>query len=71
MTDSVNEQIAVLEKRVDDLARLCDQLREENRVLRESQESLNAERAALLEKNEKARARIEAMINRLKTMEQG
>lgn len=71
MTDSVNEQIAVLEERVDELVRLCEQLREENRVLRDSQESLNAERATLLEKNEKARARIEAMINRLKTMEQG
>jgi cell division protein ZapB len=71
VTDSVSEQIAVLEKRVDDLIRLCDQLREENRVLRESQESLNAERAALLEKNEKARSRIEAMISRLKAMEQG
>jgi len=71
VTDSVNEQIAVLEKRVEDLLRLCEQLREENRVLRESQESLNAERAALVEKNEKAQSRIEAMIARLKAMEQG
>jgi hypothetical protein len=30
----------------------------------------NAERAALLDKNETARARIEAMISRLKALEQ-
>lgn len=69
MPDSANEQIALLEQRVDALIRLCGRLREENRILRESQESLNAERAALLEKNETARARIEAMISRLRAME--
>lgn len=70
MTDSVNEQIALLEQRVEALLRLCDRLRDENRMLRDSQESLNAERAALLEKNETARSRVEAMISRLKAMEQ-
>ena len=50
--------------------RLCARLSEENRMLRDSQENLNAERAALLEKNETARSRIEAMISRLKAMEQ-
>ncbi len=50
---------------------LCERLREENRVLLRSQESLNAERAALLDRNETARARIEAMIGRLKSLEQG
>ncbi|PWG62971.1 TIGR02449 family protein [Sediminicurvatus halobius] len=69
MADSVNEQIVQLEQRVERLIRLCEQLRDENRVLRESQEAINAERAALLEKNETARSRIEAMISRLKAME--
>lgn len=69
MADSVNEQIIQLEQRVERLLRLCEQLRDENRVLRESQEAINAERAALLEKNETARSRIEAMISRLKAME--
>lgn len=69
MADSVTEQIIQLEQRVERLMRLCEQLRDENRVLRESQEAINAERAALLEKNETARSRIEAMIGRLKAME--
>lgn len=51
--------------------RRCEKLRDENRVLLQSQEQLNAERAALLDKNETARARIEAMIGRLKALEEG
>ncbi len=70
VVDSVTEQIIQLEQRVARLMRLCDQLRDENRILLQSQESLNAERAALLEKNETARTRIEAMISRLKALEQ-
>ncbi|MBY5268723.1 TIGR02449 family protein [Spiribacter salinus] len=70
MVDSVTEQVIQLEQRVDRLIRLCDQLRDENRVLLNAQESLNAERAALLDKNETARARLEAMISRLKALEQ-
>lgn len=69
MADSVNEQISGLEQRAEALLRVCERLREENRILRESQESLNAERAALAEKNDSARSRIEAMIGRLKAME--
>ena len=70
MTDSSTEAFSDLEQRVARLIALCDQLRNENRVLLQSQESLNAERAALLEKNDTARARIEAMISRLKALEQ-
>ncbi|MDR9406237.1 MAG: TIGR02449 family protein [Spiribacter sp.] len=70
MTDSTTEAFSDLEQRVARLIALCDQLRNENRVLLQSQESLNAERAALLEKNDTARARIEAMISRLKALEQ-
>jgi len=39
--------------------------------LRNQQDSLVSERANLIEKNEMARTRVEAMINRLKAMEQG
>ena len=70
VADSVGEQVAQLEQRVEQLMRLCDQLRDENRILLQAQESLNAERAALLDRNETARARIEAMISRLKALEQ-
>jgi cell division protein ZapB len=57
-------------QRVDDLIALAQRLAEENRSLRSSQEQLMAERANLLAKNEQARTRVEAMINRLKSLEQ-
>ena len=60
-----------LEERVDKLVDVCDQLQSENHSLRQRQDSLTAERATLLQKNEQVRARVEAMIGRLKAMEQG
>lgn len=60
-----------LEKRVDALVQVCDQLQDENRSLKQRQDTLTAERASLLQKNEQVRARVEAMIGRLKAMEQG
>lgn len=60
-----------LEKRVDALVLVCDQLQDENRSLKQRQDVLTAERATLLQKNEQVRARVEAMIGRLKAMEQG
>jgi len=50
---------------------VCDQLQDENKSLKQRQDILTAERANLLQKNEQVRARVEAMIGRLKAMEQG
>jgi cell division protein ZapB len=58
-----------LERQVEELIRTCDRLREENASLRASQEHLVAERAELIEKTELARSRVEAMVTRLKAME--
>ena len=60
-----------LEEKIDHLIRLCGQLEDENRALRDQQSSLIAERAALVEKSELARSRVEAMISRLRAMEMG
>lgn len=54
---------------LDRLLELCQRLTEENRSLRASQEQLSAERANLLAKNEQARSRVEAMIARLRSLE--
>ena len=64
-------ELKKLESRIDELIRVCERLGEENRALRASQRSLQLERASLLEKNERARNRVEAMIMHLNTMEQG
>jgi cell division protein ZapB len=45
-------------------------LQEENTSLRHRQDSLISERASLLHKNEQVKGRVEAMIGRLKGMEQ-
>ncbi len=44
-------------------------LEEENRSLHVRQESLVAERAGLVQRNEEARTRVESMIDRLKSLE--
>jgi cell division protein ZapB len=58
-----------LEQHVDKLIRKCARLEEENRALRHQQTHLTAERAALIEKSELARSRVESIIGRLKAME--
>ena len=65
------QELARLEKRLDELVVICSQLKDENRSLKERQDSLIADRATLLQKNEQVRARVEAMISRLKAMETG
>jgi len=62
-------EIALLERRVEELLLTVDTLKEENRALRRRQESLAAERSAFAQRNDQVRARVEAMIGRLKTME--
>lgn len=69
---SVTEQeLKKLEYRLDELIQTINRLKEENRSLRTQQDNMASERAGLIEKNELARSRVEAMINRLKLMEQG
>jgi len=58
-----------LEARVDELINAISNLSDENRALLNQQSNLMAERAALIEKSELARSRVESMIARLKAME--
>ena len=68
---SITEQeLGKLEVRLEELVKTIERLKNENRSLRNQQESMVGERAGLIEKNELARSRVEAMINRLKAMEQ-
>jgi cell division protein ZapB len=67
---AVEIELKRLEKRIEDLVATVSHIKEENRALRQRQDTLTAERATLLQKNEQVRARVEAMIGRLKSMEQ-
>lgn len=69
--DLFTSELGRLDKRIDELVVVCDRLKEENRSLRQKQETLMSERAGLLQKNEQVRARVEAMVSRLKAMEHG
>ena len=55
---------------VEQLLRLCQRLQDENASLRARQEALVAERGELIEKTEQARSRVEAMLSRLRAMEE-
>ena len=66
MADS---EISKLERRIDELIALTDQLSNENNLMRDRQELLVEERARLIEKTELARSRVDAMLVRLKAME--
>ncbi len=67
---SYEQDLKSLGFRVEELIQLCHQLKSENQALRDQHTNLISERAHLLEKNERARSRVEAMIMRLKNMEQ-
>lgn len=69
--NAVETELQRLEVRVGELLTLVQQLTEENRALRHRQDSLSNERAALLQKNEQVRTRVEAMIGRLRALETG
>lgn len=58
-----------LEHRVDELIRTCQRLKEENRLLRQQQATLVAERAKLKQKTDLARTQTETMLTRLKSLE--
>ena len=62
--------INTLEKRIDELIALCDDLESKHLAMANDRESWIQERTSLLEKNEMTKAKIEAMIMRLKSLEQ-
>ncbi len=63
------EQLNQLEQQMDELLVLTQVLSKENKALRTQQKSWSTERAKLIEKNELAKNRVEAMITRLKALE--
>lgn len=56
--------------RLQALAAQQQRLAEENHSLRQQQEQLLHDRALLINRNEQAKTRVEAMIARLRTLEQ-
>jgi cell division protein ZapB len=62
--------LKALEQKIDQLIALCNELNRENQSLKSDSAGWHRERQELLDKNELARTKVEAMITRLRTMEQ-
>ncbi|MCQ8183511.1 TIGR02449 family protein [Methylomonas sp. SURF-1] len=62
-------ELEALEKKLDLLIVQFNQVKNENKSLKVKQDALVKEKAKLLEKTTLAKARVEAMIARLKAME--
>lgn len=58
-----------IEVKLDELIERCAKLDKENAALRANEDGWQKERTRLVEKNEKARTRVEAMIAHLKNLE--
>lgn len=66
----IERYLTTLAARLDELIRVCEKLAEENRSLHTQQVALLAERDTLIRQNEQSRARIEAMVVRLRGLEE-
>ena len=66
-----NSSFKTLDSKVDELIKLCTDLKRENQILRDKENLLRHERTTLLDKNQLARVRLEKVLRRLKTLEEG
>lgn len=67
---ALEQQLKILEAQIDELTGLCDNYKRHNTSLRNREIELCEERTNLLRKNDMARSKVEAMISRLRTLEQ-
>jgi len=65
------DDLRLLEQRIDELIDTVGLLKNENTSLRHQKDKLVTERSQLIEKTEMARSRVEAMISRLRSLELG
>ena len=67
MTD---DQFNTLDEKITALIALCAAMKQENQLLRAGQHNWQTERQQLLENNRQAKARLESVLTRLRSMEQ-
>ena len=65
----MEDTIEKLEQRISDMIELCEKMSRENELLKNDQQMLRQEFAALQEKNKIARGRVEQIVARLKSLE--
>lgn len=69
VTTMSDDLLLSLETRLDRLILLCSRLQQENAELKTRESEWQRERVRLIEKNELARSRVEAMITHLKSLD--
>lgn len=63
-------ELEALATKLDRLIERCHKLEQDNAAMRALQDDWNRERAQLMQKNDLAKNKIEAMIGRLRALEQ-
>jgi len=58
-----------LNDKVDDLIGLCSEMKRENQALKANESSWQSERRQLMEKNREAKSKLEAILVRLKALD--
>jgi cell division protein ZapB len=64
-----NSNFKTLESKVDELIRLCSEMKKENQLLRDRENSWKHERETLVNRNQMARVRLEKVLRRLKSLD--
>ncbi len=64
-----DDLLLALETKLDKLILLCNRLQQENAELKSRESEWQRERVRLIEKNELARSRVEAMITHLRNLD--
>ncbi len=68
MTDDTEEKFDSLKEKVDDLIKVCSEMKLKNQILKASENNWQVERKQLLEKNKEAKSKLESILIRLKAM---
>lgn len=64
-----DDLLLAIETKLDKLILLCNRLQQENNELKTRESEWQRERVRLIEKNELARSRVEAMITHLRNLD--
>jgi cell division protein ZapB len=70
MADMNDDQFNTLDEKITALIALCAAMKQENQLLRAGQHNWQSERHQLLENNLQAKARLESVLSRLRSIEQ-
>ena len=68
MSENTEEKFDSLRDKVDDLIKVCSDMKVKNQILKASENNWQAERKKLLEKNREAKSKLASLVIRLKAL---